>query len=104
MVLDNKSPFADEIRNSSFDLDDLPETILQELVEYLNLEYAAPEVSEPVSVEDLSFAGEFEMYDKPIRYWRYPCSEENGCFVTVQPFADSYCIGMEFKLPGKNRD
>ena len=86
--------WVDEIRNSTFNLNDLPPDIVQELTDYLNLEFGAPDFSIPIETDELSYLGEFEELGKPIRIWKYSCGNENICYVAVQPFGDSYMIGM----------
>jgi hypothetical protein len=83
-----------EIRSSLSSITLLPPDIESQIASYLDLEFGAPEFSEPVSVEDIVYVGEFEACGKPIKFWEYPCGYEPGCYATIQPFEDTYVLGM----------
>lgn len=80
---------------------DLPANIDAEIIEYLNLEYASYQSAEKLSTSDLSYEGEYEIDGKKVKYWKYPCSEKNGCWATVEPYDDGYMISMTTSLPKK---
>ena len=83
-----------EIRNSISSIAVLPPDIESQIAHYLDLEFGAPKFSMPIKIEDIEFVGEFEACGKPIKFWQYPCRFEPGCYATVQPFEDSYVLGM----------
>ncbi len=81
--------WVDEVKNSDFDLSDLPSDIESQISDYLDLEFM-PE--ENISIK---YIGEYELWGKPIKCWDFGSSE---AYATVQPYADSFYIGITSKV------
>lgn len=77
---------------------DLPLNIEQKVIEYLNIEYGAT-ASEGLNPSDLSYVGEVDTEGTTRLYWRYPCQDASGCWVTVEPYEGSYMISMTTIAP-----
>lgn len=91
--MDNEPDWTENIRNSTFNLKDLPYDIEDELVDYLNREFGVPHFSDAFVSADLTLVGDFEELGKPIRIWEYQCGKDKKCYVGAQPFGDGYMIG-----------
>ncbi|OLQ72285.1 hypothetical protein BIT28_25060 [Photobacterium proteolyticum] len=102
-------PIIDDIKNSSYDLSNLPANLEDWLVEYLNeqcngenLFSKQMQCQGKISLSSLRYVGEFVEYSKPIRYWSFPCDNKQGCWVIVQPFQDSYITDIRLEAPRRN--
>ena len=82
-----------EIKDSSYDLDTLPENIVSEIANYLNLEYGAPESSKSLDTSEAIYIGEYPACGVTIKIWKYPCGKSKDCYVGVQPWKDGHYIG-----------
>ena len=80
--------WVDEVKSSTYDLDDLPDSIEKEIYDYLAIEYA------PNFEAELKYVGEFKLWDKPIRCWDFGSST---VYASVQPYADGYHIAVTDK-------
>jgi len=83
--------WANEVKNATYRLSDLPATIEDEIIDYLKLELGPDFKS---SLCTLKYIGEYELWGKPIRCWDYGNKE---MYVTVQPYANNYYIGFTEK-------
>ena len=77
---------------------DIPQGIEKEIVSYIRLECGEKD-SDPNALQesDLVYEGEFEIEGIPTHYWR--CGSESRTWATVEPFGDSYCLGMTSSSP-----
>lgn len=82
--------WVDEVKSSNYDINDLPESIEQEILEYLSVEFA-PGFRE----KELKYIGQFELWEKPIKCWDFGNSK---VFATVQPYSDGYYIAVTDKI------
>lgn len=75
---------------------DLPVGIEQEILEYLHLEYGE-DANDPSSLklEDIQYDGLFDVAGTPTHYFKY--GERK--WATIEPFGDSYVIGMTTRTP-----
>ena len=83
--------WVNEVKNSTYDMRDLPATIEDEIIDYLELEFSPDLDRNKIT---LTYIGEYELWGKPIRCWDFGDNELN---VTVQPYANSYYIGFTKK-------
>jgi len=81
--------WVDQVKNSIYDLEDLPKGIENEIIDYLKLEYASDNKEFL-----LNFVGVYNLWEKPIMCWDYGSDD---MFVTVQPYGASYCIALTSK-------
>ena len=82
--------WVSEVKTSKFDLSELPESIEQEIRDYLNTEFA-PDDTDNL----LEYVGQFELWGKPIKCWDFGSS---NVFATVQPYSDGYYIAVTDKV------
>lgn len=77
---------------------DIPEGIKKEIVSYVRLEFGE-DSSDPDALQesDLKYEGEFIINGVPTHYWR--CGDTSRTWATVEPFGDSYCLGMTSSSP-----
>ena len=69
----------------------LPENIKEEILEYLHLEFGEdPKDSSSLKIEDIKFDDIYEIHEKPTHYYKF----SHNTWATVEPFGDSYMIGM----------
>lgn len=99
--MENEPDWTKNIRQSTFNMKDLPENIKDELVDYLNREYGVPHFSEAFVVSDLTLVGDFVELDMPIRIWEYQCGNDKKCYVGAQPYGDGYMIGSTLLPDGQ---
>lgn len=90
----NEPIWVDEVKSSTYDLKDLPESIEKEICDYLSIEYA------PTEKISLKYIGEFKLWGKPIRCWDFG---SNILYATVQPYSDSYYIAATDKSIVQNQ-
>jgi len=77
----------------------LPSDIKNQILEYLHLEYGEdPDNETSLGLEDIGYEGEFEIKGKLIHYFNYK-SSSGRTWATVEPYGDSYCIGMTNSSP-----
>jgi len=81
--------WVDEVKQSTYDLSNLPKDIEDNIKEYLLLELSPK--NEDIS---LKYVNTFQLWKKPIMCWEYG---DNDLFVTVQPYGNSYYIGLTSK-------
>jgi hypothetical protein len=78
---------------------ELPKNIEQKILEYLHLEYGEDSESDTsLKLSDIEFVGEFNVNGTEIFYWSYPIDNEVR-WATVEPYENSYLIGMVTELP-----
>ena len=78
---------------------ELPLDIEKQILEYLHLEYGEdPGASDSLNIEDISYEGEFEINGISTHYFKY-ASSTGRTWATVEPFGDSYCLGMTSSTP-----
>lgn len=82
---------------------DLSVDIEQQIVEYLNIEYGVYKENEKINVSDLCYEGVRVVDGKYIRFWKYPCSKESGCWATVEKYEDGFLISIANILPKKEK-
>ena len=90
-----------DIENSTYKLDNLPNDVVSEIANYIDLEYGAPKYSKPVDVSKIEYIGEYPACNKKVKIWEYPCGQKNHCYVGIQPLKQAYLIGTvhpAFKL------
>lgn len=74
----------------------LPAGIEQEILEYLHLEYGEePDAPSSLKPGEITYDGLYDMAGKPTHYFKY--GERK--WATVEPFGDSYVIGMTTRPP-----
>ena len=78
---------------------DLPTNIEIQIIDYLNMEYGIYKEAEKLNTSDLNFIGSTFKDGKEIKYWKYPCSDRNGCWATVEEYEDGYMISVTTKKP-----
>ena len=78
---------------------DLPANIEVQIIDYLNLEFGAYEESRKVTSDELNYVGVNTLDGKKVWYWKFPCSEKDGCWATVEEYEGSYMIEMTTKKP-----
>ena len=91
---------SNEIKNATYNLNNLKKDIYPDLAEYLNIEYGAPDYSEPISPSEIVYVGEYSACEQRIKIWKYPCSS-NNCFVGILPWKNAYLTTMvspEFEI------
>jgi len=78
---------------------ELPDGIEKEILEYLHLEYGEdPSDDASLKLEDIVYEGLYDVSGIPTHYWRY-APEGKRRWATVEPFGDSYAIGMTTNTP-----
>jgi hypothetical protein len=99
----SQTPGAGDVESGRTDLalgrTQSPGQIEAELAEYLDREFGAPQFSEPLRIEQLTYLGEFSVDGVPTRYWSFPCSATPGCWATVQPWEDAHTLGWSVTPP-----
>src|SRR5438132_786398 len=81
----------------------LPPEINEEIIEYLHRELGESiDDSESLNVQDLQYAGEYEMNHMLIHFWHFPWGKDRA-WVIVEPMADSYCLGLSSRDPEAER-
>ena len=83
--------WVDEVRNATFELADLPDTIEDEIRVYLKIELGSDYIDEK---DKLRYVGEYEHWGKPIRCWDFG---DQQMYASVQPYANHYYIGFTDK-------
>lgn len=83
--------WVEDVRNATFDLADLPDTIEDEIIVYLKIELGPEYVKDK---EKLRYAGEFEYWGMPIRCWDFG---DQHMYVSVQPYGNHYYVGFTDK-------
>lgn len=85
---------------------ELPDGIEKEILEYLHLEYGEdPNDSSSLKLDEISYDGLYEVAGVQTHYFKYVSSSGLN-WATVQPYGDSYLIGMTSSNPkpiSKNR-
>lgn len=77
----------------------LPNNKQQKILEYLHLEFGEDSQNDTsLKLSDLKFVGEFSVNGTEIFYWSYSIDNEVR-WATVEPYEDSYLIGMVTELP-----
>ncbi len=78
---------------------ELPENIEKEVLEYLHLEYGE-DSKDPSSLklDEITHDGIYEVSGVPVHYFKYASSSGRN-WATVEPYGDSYVIGMTTSLP-----
>ena len=78
---------------------ELPSDIKKRILDYLHLEYGEdPASTSSLKLEDIEYDGLYEIAGTPIHYFRY-APEGKRRWATVEPYGDSYIIGMTSKTP-----
>ena len=78
---------------------ELPQDIENKILEYLHLEYGEdPNSDNSLKLEDITYEKEYEIEGVLVHYFNYK-SRSGRTWATVEPFGDSYCIGMTSKSP-----
>ena len=78
---------------------ELPVDIKDRILEYLHLEYGE-DSNDPnaLTLEQISYEGEYEIHGVNVHYFKYESSSGRN-WATVEPYGDSYAIGMTSKSP-----
>jgi hypothetical protein len=78
---------------------ELPENIEKEILDYLHLEYGEdPKHPSSLKLDEIKYDGLYEVSGVPIHYFKY-ASRSGRNWATVEPYGDSYLIGMTASSP-----
>lgn len=78
---------------------ELPDNIETEILEYLHLEYGEdPNDPSSLKLDEITYDGLYDVSGVPVHYFKY-ASRSGRSWATVEPFGDSYVIGMTTNSP-----
>jgi hypothetical protein len=77
----------------------LPDDIEVQILDYLRLEYGE-DAGGPAALQrsQLRYEGEYLLNGVATHFWWFPCTTQQ-CWATVEPWEDSYCLGMTTECP-----